>query len=341
MKLTRRGKWVFIFSGLIVFIGIPLIGGLLFMRSIGVLIQSDPGPRVTFEIPEGSNLGEIGTILRDEGVIRSPLGLRIAAYLKDGDENIQAGRYKIPQDLSARDALDALLEGPVVEFVEVTFPEGSWLSEFARIVGRETHISEEEFLEVANSGEIRSRYQPDGVDSLEGLLFPATYQVVESDTAESLIRRFVDEFDDRMKEALKGRTVSTDPYEGIIIASMIEAEAYFDDERARIARVIYNRIDAGDRLGIDATVLYAIQERKQELTVSDLAVESPYNTRQVTGLPPTPIGASGQASLEAAFNPVDGDWYFYVLADCEGHHAFSTNNDDFLADKARYQSLTC
>ena len=108
-----------------------------------------------------------------------------------------------------------------------------------------------------------------------------------------------------------------------------------------IARVIYNRLQEGMPLGIDATVLYALGEHKSELSSDDLKIDSPYNTRIVTGLPPTPIGAPGLNSLEAALAPAEGEWLYYVLADCEGHHAFSTNYDDFLEDKAAYQSLSC
>jgi UPF0755 protein len=108
-----------------------------------------------------------------------------------------------------------------------------------------------------------------------------------------------------------------------------------------VARVIYNRLADGIPLGIDATILYALGEHKEELTATDLAIDSPYNTREVAGLPPTPIGAPGLESLEAALHPADGEWLYYVLADCDGHHAFSASYDDFLANKAKYQSLEC
>jgi UPF0755 protein len=130
-------------------------------------------------------------------------------------------------------------------------------------------------------------------------------------------------------------------YEAIIVASMIEAEASVAGDRDKIAAVIYNRLDEGMTLGIDATVLYAIGEHKEELTVSDLEVDSPYNTRKYPGLPPTPIGAPGSASLEAALNPADGTWLYYVLADCEGNHAFSTSYDEFLQNKENYLALEC
>jgi UPF0755 protein len=185
---------------------------------------------------------------------------------------------------------------------------------------------------------------PPEVDNLEGLLFPSTYQIVRKDSEADVARRLVDqtveetvELDFEAKAAARGVT----PYEAVIVASMIEAEAKAPGDRGKIARVIYNRLDEGMRLGIDATVLYALGEHKNVLTNADLAVDSPYNTRKVAGLPPTPIGAPGAGSLEAAVNPAEGDWLYYVVSDCAGHHAFSESYDEFLQNKAKYQALEC
>lgn len=344
LRLTRRGKLAFAALILAGLIAVPALAGALYLRSIGVLGGSDPGGRVEVEIPRGASVSEIGRILADAGVIKSAFGFRIAAYLQ-GDVHIQAGRYELFTGLSARDALDALTGGEPLgeEFVTVTFPEGSWLTDFARIVGRETHISRRAFMEVLRSGEVRSRFQPDRVDSLEGLLFPSTYQVVARDDAPSLAARLVEEFDEQVSALDRSQIqeMGYSVYDAVIVASMVEAEAKVDADRAKIARVIYNRLEQGMALGIDATVLYALGKHKEVLTASDLKIDSPYNTRLYPGLPPTPIGAPGLGSLRAAFAPAEGDWLYYVLADCEGNHAFSVSYDDFLADKAAYQRLEC
>jgi UPF0755 protein len=127
------------------------------------------------------------------------------------------------------------------------------------------------------------------------------------------------------------------PYDALIVASLVEAEAKVPEDRPKIARVIYNRLAQGMTLGIDATVLYALQERGDTLTQSDLATDSPYNTRVNRGLPPTPINSPGQASLEAALAPADGDWLYYVLTDADGHHYFTNSFSDFqrAVDDAR------
>lgn len=344
MSLTRRGRFVTALFILIALLAVSTGAGAIYLRSIGVGGTSDPGPIVDVVIPEGATAEKIGEILEEAGVIESALAFRIAVFRGGGAEDIQAGRYEVPQGLTAEDALQTLIdEGPVVEFVNVTFPEGSWLTDFASRLDENTHIDGDKFFELVAKGKIDSEYRPDGIDTMEGLLFPSTYQVIDTDTARSVAERLAAEFDKQIGDLDFSETdaMGISVYEAIIVASMIEAEAGVPEDRDKIARVIYNRIEQGIELGIDATVLYALGEHKEELTASDLEVDSPYNTRRYPGLPPTPIGAPGRASLEAALAPADGTWLYYVLADCEGHHAFSTSYDEFLANKAAYQELEC
>ena len=334
------------FVVLIGLLSLPLLGGYMYLRSIGLYGGSDPGQRVEVTIAKGASVNEIGQALEDAGVIDSAFGFRLATFIGEGWEKIQAGTYQVPSSLNARDALTFLVEnppeGPAV--FEVTFREGAWLVDLAAVLERDTGKSSERFLDVATSGEVPSRYRPKGIDTLEGLLFPSTYEISEKDTAREVVEMLAGQFEreaDGIDLARRATSVNLKPYEAIIVASMIEAETFRDEERAKVARVIYNRLNEGMMLGIDATVLYALGEHKQTLTSSDLDIDSPYNTRKVAGLPPTPIGAPGLASLEAALDPAEGDWLYYVLADCDGNHAFSTNYDDFLADKAAYQELDC
>ncbi|CAN5639551.1 endolytic transglycosylase MltG [soil metagenome] len=343
MSLTRRGR-VVVALGIVAAFALGLVGGsFLYLRSIGLVGHGDPGRKVALVIPQGASASRIGELLEQRGVVPSALGFRLAAYLEGGGGDIQAGRYRLPRDLSARGALAALGRGPRVEFVTVTFPEGSWLTDFARIAAASTDLSRARFLRVARSSEVRSKVQPRSVASLEGLLWPSTYQVDEEDTERSVIERLVAELEAQLSrvDIREARARGYEPYDVVVIASMIEAEARVAGDRSRIAAVIYNRLDEGMPLGIDATVLYAVGKRGGVLTTSDLDIDSPFNTRRYAGLPPTPIGAPGLASLQAAGAPAEGPWLYYVLADCAGHHAFSTDYDDFLADKAAYQALEC
>ena len=344
MSLTTRGKLVVALVILVGLLGAGALGGALYLRSIGVWTTTEkPGRPVSVTIPKGASASDIGALLVEKKVIESALAWRITLYLEGGGDNIEAGKYQLFQGLSPKDALGLLAEGASVDFVTVTFPEGSWLTDFARIVGKNTHITTDEFMDALTSGDVTSALKPADVDSLEGLLFPSTYQVIADDTAVTLAQRIVDEFE-RQLSSVDLSTIEEQGYsvyDAIIVASMIEAEARYDDERTKIASVIYNRLDVGEMLGIDATVSYAIGKHIKELTVSDLATDSPYNTRLYAGMPPTPIGAPGKASLEAAAAPAPGDLFFYVVSDCEGHHAFSETSAEFAVDKAAYQALDC
>lgn len=346
MSLTRRGRAIVVLVVLFLLFALPLLGGFVYLRSIGFLGESDPGPKARVVIPRGAGTQTIGRVLEESGVIESTLAFRLATYFGGGVQDIQAGRYEIPTGLTAKDALAALIDsGPLgAEFVNVTFPEGSWLVDFAARVGEATHLSEERFLDIVENGKVPAAYKPEDVSTLEGLLFPSTYQVVKKDTERSLVTELVEEMEKQMAkldfEQKAGRLGLT-PYEALIVASMIEGEASVGGDRDKISRVIYNRLEQGIPLGIDATIIYAIGEHRTELFESDLSIESPYNTRVVQGLPPTPIGAPGVESLAAAVNPAEGEWLYYVLSDCEGNHAFSEDYNDFLRDKRAYQELEC
>lgn len=344
MRLTARGRFLAALGILVLILAVLAVPAGLWLRSVGLWKASDPHGRVVLVIPKGSGTSEIGDLLADKGVIDSATGFRLAVYLEGDVGDIQAGRYTLPLGLSAKDALAELQKGPhIPEIVSVTFPEGSWLEEFADIYAETTGDPKEDFMEAATSGRIRSRWQPDDAETLEGLLFPATYEVATKNDATDMVKRLVDEFDERFAEAgaASADRLGITPYEAVIVASMIEAEAFVDSERPKIASVIYNRLEEGTPLGIDATIIYGLGERGRDLTDEDLATDSPYNTRENVGLPPTPIGSPGEASLEAALNPADTDLFYYVLADCDGHHAFSETYEEFLANVERYRELDC
>src|SRR5665809_121759 len=213
-----------------------------------------------------------------------------------------------------------MLEGPEVKFITVTFPEGSWLPEFADRLDEDTNIKGGDFLRSLESGEVKSNILPNDSNNFEGLLFPSTYQIVEEDSAQTLAQRLVDETQKQLAKVDTSRVgaMGYSKYEILNVASMIQAEAGVSQDRGKIARVIYNRLDEGMALGIDATVVYALGERRNSLTATDLEIDSPFNTRKVAGLPPTPLGAPG-APLEVTLSPLrhnvavrrlDLDWIY-------------------------------
>jgi UPF0755 protein len=177
--------------------------------------------------------------------------------------------------------------------------------------------------------------------SLEGFLFPATYDFLRNTTSTQLVQMQLSAFADNWSKVdlAYAKTKHLTPYDVLIIASLVEKEALVPDERPKIARVIYNRLHAGMSLGIDATTRYGLHvPGTKSLTQSELQSNNPYNTRNanITGLPPTPIANPGLASMQAAAHPTPGDWLYFVRKPDLQHHYFTANYNDFINHANQY-----
>ncbi len=284
------------------------------------------GKEVVVRIKEGAGISSVSDLLAQRDVVPSALGMRVADQLDFKDLDIEAGEYSFRANSSASEAISVLRAGPKSTVSKLTIPEGMRLNQIADKVGEIQGFSSDKFKEVATSGKIRSRYQPQGSTNLEGFLFPDTYLLSTRENEESLLSQMVAQADNQA--ALSGidnslTKLSKTPYETMVLASMIEAEAKTDNDRGQISRVIQNRLFKAMPLQIDATVLYGMGNNKQALSTKDLQVDTPYNTYTRKGLPPTPICNPGRESIEAALNPVQGSWIYYVVKDEEGNHAFA------------------
>jgi peptidoglycan lytic transglycosylase G len=203
------------------------------------------------------------------------------------------------------------------------------VAQIAEKLAATDQFTKEEVDKALKSKDLIVPFRPKGVTSLEGLLFPDTYGIEEDDTAVAVLQDMLDQLEVVLsRHRLSTAPQGLNPYQVLIVASIIEREAKVDVDRPKIAAVIYNRLAAGKRLEIDATVEYAVGHA--ELTAADLRSSSPYNTYTSDGLPPTPIAAPGEAAIEAALQPADGDWIYYVLATKEGEHAFTNSYQEFL-----------
>lgn len=276
------------------------------------------GQPVTLVIPNDAGLATIARLLEEKGVVSNATIFRYYAKWKD-ISTVKAGEYdRLYTNDSMDDVIARLNQGPIPpKFSEVTFPEGLWLTETAMTaIAAYPEMDPFEFSAVLTSPDTpRSRYMPDD-KPFDGFLFPATYRVEDPDRAneQKLVDQMVKQFDtvgqeiglDNATELLAGQAgdLEITPYDAVIVASLIEGEANQPDERAKVARVIYNRLKRGEKLGLDATVPFALGEKKEELTKADLDVDSPFNTRKYKGLTPTPINSPGRDSLVAALNPV-------------------------------------
>lgn len=302
--------------------------------------DGEPGAAVTVNIPSGATTGDIAELLEANGVVPNSTFFRYFAEWT-GEGNFQAGEYFLNENSSAEEAIATLNIGPIPpEFDRFGVPEGLWVSEMLpQIAEQLPSVTVGELQAVLNSGQLEPRYRPAGVTSWEGLLFPAFYQIEDDATPVEVLAKMNNEFA-RVTAALGYGAAETthnlSAYEVIIIASMIEAEARTEEDRAKISRVIYNRLQQGWALGIDATCVYSTGQRGIELTVDVLDdFENPYACRKNTKLPPTPIAAPGKASLDAALNPADGDWLWYVLKDADGNHLFTDDAEEFEIQKQK------
>ncbi len=313
----------------------------------------DEGLELVINIPQGASINDIARILEEEGVVANSTVFRYYLRYKDAGD-FQAGNYVLSENMSVWRAKDVLLAGPAPGPAEdafrVVLPEGLTLAQIqAELLDQVPTFDAEDLARAIAFPPVRSDFQPSN-STLEGMLFPDTY-LLDGSTSEdeaALVVRLVQQFDSVASEAgleAAPDTVEVSPYEAVIVASLIEKEALIDEDRAKIARVIYNRLGFGMELQIDAAVRYAVNKPSEPLTLADLRVDNPYNVYNRTGLPPGPIAAPGRKSLEAALNPADGFWLFYVRTDdpVPGAHTFSNTFEEHQAAVAicRERDLGC
>ncbi len=294
------------------------------------------GERVEVEIASGATTIQVAELLRSKGVIGSVIGFRITARLRGLDGQLQAGRYELAKGMGVQAALDVLAGAPIEKGVSVPIPEGFSLRQIASRIDQRTQVPGPAFLAAATDGSIRATIQPPNVKTLEGFLFPETYFVGERENAPGVVRRMVQEFEERTRDLdwsfAESRGLSR--YQALILASLVEREAKVDEDRSKVAAVIYNRLRRGMRLQIDITALYGLDEHKVP-TRADLRRPSPYNTYLIDGLPPTPIANPGLGSLRAALRPAPIDAIYYVVIDPSGKHGFTADPREFERLKQR------
>ena len=303
-------------------------------------VVNPPGPpagKVSVAIPPGTSAAGIAARLERQGVLRSARVFRVYLRLKGAGTDFQAGEYDLRRRMAMGDVLDALHAGPRIRFAKLLIPEGFSLDEIAAAVGRLPGHDGGRFLQLARSGAVRSRWQPPGVSSLEGLLFPDTYLVTDKEDEMAVLSRLIRRFDEVAGQIGLGQRrlpAGMSPYQAVVAASLVETEAKVPEDRALIASVIENRLERGMKLQVDSTVLYALGRHQSRVLFKDLEVDSPYNTYRVDGLPPTPIGSPGRASLEAVIDPANEEYIYYVLFDKNGKHAFAKTAAEFERLKA-------
>jgi UPF0755 protein len=294
---------------------------------------SGPKTPIVLEIPRGATGAEVADLLKAKDVIRSTFVFKLEARFRGFKAGFAAGRYtNLTTNMTISEVLEALKKGPAVESLTVTFPEGLTVAQTASRASQKLGISRRDFLKAARSGDYSlPPFLPEGKKTVEGFLFPNTYDFLKDAKAGAVIERLLSQFEHEAAALPwdQARSLGVTPYEAVIVASLIEKEARFSADRPKIARVIYNRLKKGMLLQIDATINYVLG-RGGPILLRDRDVPSPYNTYLHIGLTPTPIASPGKASLLAALAPAPGNWLYYVLVDCKtGRHGFATTLSEF------------
>lgn len=295
------------------------------------------GNKISVQIKDGMTTADIASTLSNKGVIHSELGFRILARLRASDTDFKEGIYYFHQNMNVSTVLDDLVQGPEESVVRVVIPEGFTVEDIGETLEKNNLVSKQEFCEAAKDfapyDYMKEALQHKDIKyAAEGFLFPDTYDFDRGYTAKQIMEIMVNNFDKKitpqMREQAQAENLSI--YELINMASLVEKEAKFEEDRPIIADVFFKRLAQGMMLQSDATIQYALSEHKEEFSIEDTKHDSPYNTYQHEGLPPGPIGNPGIASINAVLNPAHTD-YMYFVADSEGHNHYSVTYDEHLA----------
>ena len=328
-------------------IGITIV--LLILLVVGyIYIQIGPYNKnskkdILVEIPNGATLTKVSSILEENKLIKNKVLFKVVSKFKEDNNGVKAGKYLLSQKYSNSEILDILISGKTYnDGIKVTIPEGSTYKEVIKYLTNKKIGKVEVYEELINNPkEFYDKYKfldEKDITTLEGFLYPDTYyfekDMSEKDVISAMLKRFSEVYTPELKE--KQKKMGLTLQQVINMASIIEKEAVKDVDRPKIAGVFYNRLEIGMPLQSDATIQYIFDERKHIVSYSDLKIDSPYNSYLNKGLPPTPIANPGIKSIEAALDPEDND-YLYFVATVDGGNNYSKTYDEHLKYVKEYK----
>jgi UPF0755 protein len=305
---------------------------------------------VLVEVKEGEAATDIATTLADRDVVKSAAAFTEAARKDPSSVGIQVGFYRLRHQMSAKSALAVLVDPDNRVRSMITIPEGYTVKQIVATLAKKTDFSAAQYQRVLkHPADIGLPSYARG--NPEGFLFPATYELPPTATPRSVLATMVQRYKAAAHDldlATKAQGLGYSPQDVMTVASLVQAEARFDKDFSKVARVIYNRLHDGMPLQFDSTVHYAVGKSGSVGTSdADRNSSSPYNTYKVAGLPPTPISAPGEQAIRAALNPAQGTWLYFVTTNPDtGETKFATSYADHLKNKREFdrwcaQSSTC
>ena len=289
------------------------------------------------EIKPGMTLKQVAHLLADKELLSEPSTFMLYTYLQGEQNHIQAGEYRFSPSMPPRDILEALTNGTAVLYT-VTIPEGYRITDIAGLLEAKGLVDKPAFIEATRNRELlESLHIPSG--SLEGYLYPETYKFSKAGGARRIVQTLLDTFKERVlqpERVQQAEAMQFTFHEIITLASLIEKETGLGKERKLISSVFHNRLAKNMRLQTDPTVIYAMVNFDGNIRKKDLSIDSPYNTYKHFGLPPGPIASPGLESIQAALDPEESDFLYFVSRK-DGSHQFSTNYKDHVRAVQKYQ----
>jgi UPF0755 protein len=297
-------------------------------------------------ISKGSSPTEIIDKLAAEGIITSSMPILIYLRTFGDGSKLKAGEYQFDSPITPLQAIKELEKGEE-RLIKVTIPEGFTRFDIAKRLAEKFPTNppsdDKAVLSLMDDTSLIKDIAP-SAKNLEGYMYPSTYSFPIGTKPQDVIKKMVEQFKKVWKPEWgdKAKSLGRTPQEIVTIASLIETESKVDDERGVVASVIYNRLNRNEKLGIDQTAVYIAKMQNRwdgEINQSDLDADSPYNTRKYFGIPPGPISSPSESALEAALNPKQTDYLFYVLnvEKNDGSHNFYASAAEFEKGKAAYQ----
>jgi len=343
-RTSRRMVVVFFVLSALVVLGIGAGATVLYGRSqLEAPAASGQGHRVSITVASGETVDHLASDLESHGVIRSAFWFGWFARFKGLDGRLHAGSYAVDSAMGASAVIAALEAAPETPVHRVVLAEGLTAGQMAeRVQAAGTGITAADYLDQVRHGTFSDSFlsgRPAGA-SLEGFLFPDTYDVPAGTSAHDIVAMQLHAFAAKAASLLGHPVNGLSAYQLVVMASIVEREARFADDRPKVASVFYNRLAAGMDLQADATVLYGLGLSGQSPSLDQLKQDTPYNTYLHPGLTPTPIANPGVASINAVVNPIGTPYRFYVSDRC-GHNHYSVTQAEHDRQVAMYLNASC
>ena len=329
---------------LVLFVVIFASGGIYFKSRSGAYDVNEE-KKVVVNIPSGSGTDNIADILSDAKLIKNKLVFKINVKMSGKASQFKAGEYQFDQSYTNGEIIDDIAAGKIYHSgPKVTVKEGATSIEIIDELVKKNLGTKENYEKLINNpDEFRDKYEflkDKNIKSLEGFLYPSTYFCTEGESEREVISRMLNKFDEMYKYKIKpemDKHKDLNFYDVMKMASIIEKEAVVDKDRPLISSVFYNRLAKDMPLQSDATIQYAFKERKKVVTYEDLKIESPYNSYKYKGLPPTPIANPSWKSIEAAINPAETDYLYFVAKTDGAENNYAKTYEEHLKNEKRYK----